>query len=379
MSEQSKSFFQLQATDRTSDARAGLLNLGALSVETPLFMPVGTLGSVKGIDHRQLLDPQIDARILLANAYHLYLRPGIEVIKSAGGLHRFMGWERGLLTDSGGYQIFSLSKRCKIEDEGISFASPIDGSTYYFTPEQVIDIQQALGANIIVPLDECTPYDMAYSDQKKALYRTQKWLDRSMHHLEVSSAKDTAPQQFFPIIQGGLEEDLRKEATAYVCSLEVSGYAIGGLSVGEPAEMMYRTIEWITPLLPKQRPRYLMGVGTPTNLLRCISRGVDLFDCVLPTRNGRNGTIFTTKGVLNMRNAQWRTAHEPLDTGLQHPISQHYSKSYLRHLFISGERLAEYIASMQNIAFYMQLMRDARKHILAGDFHSWAEESDRCF
>ena len=374
MGAQFKPFFQLEATHRGSDARAGILNIKEMRIETPLFMPVATLGSVKGVDHAQLVDNQIDTQVLLANTYHLYLRPGIEVIRSAGGLHRFMGWKRGILTDSGGYQVFSLSQRCRIEEKGVSFSSPIDGRSYCLTPELVLDIQRVFGSNIVMPLDECTPYDAARSYQREALSRTERWLDRSIKHFEHSLSDSKGEQFLFPIIQGGVEKELRRSAAAYASSLKASGYAIGGLSVGEPAEMMYRTIEWTVPLLPTQSPRYLMGVGTPENLLRCIERGVDMFDCVLPTRNGRNGTIFTTKGVVNIRNAKWKHSDAPIDEGLNHPVSQNYSRAYLRHLFLSRERLAEYIASVQNLAFYAQLMSAARRQILAGDFQSWASD-----
>ena len=373
MQQQFTPFFRLQATDPKTEARAGLLNIGQREVETPVFMPVATLGSVKGVDREQLLSPGIDTGILLANTYHLYQRPGLEIISQAGGLHKFMGWNRAILTDSGGYQVFSLSKLSKISDSGVSFSSPIDGLSHTFTPEKVVDIQRKLASNIMMPLDECTPYDASRSYQIEALSRTHRWLDASMHRLEATAQASNSSQRLFPIIQGGMEEDLRKQSARRAAAMNVEGYAIGGLSVGEPADLMYRVLEWVCPLLPSKRPRYLMGVGTPENLLRSIARGIDMFDCVLPTRNGRNATLFTTEGRLNMRNAQWATCYAPLDQGLQNPVSQGYSRAYLRHLFMSTERLAEYLASVQNLAFYAYLMREARQHILLGDFSDWAE------
>ena len=352
--------FELQAKDSSTAARAGLLRTAHTTVETPVFMPVATLGSIKGVERERLLSPAINAQLLLANAYHLYLRPGLEVIRKAGGLRAFMGWPQGLLTDSGGYQIFSLSSGCRISEEGVQFRDPVNGDSHNFTPKLVVELQRILGADIIVPLDECTPYNASRSYQQEALSRTQRWLSTSLQHLTDTSAHSSQLQLFFPIIQGGMEEDLRKSAARTAVSLEADGYAVGGLSVGEPVEDMYRVLEWICPILPAESPRYLMGVGSPQNLLEAIARGVDMFDCVMPTRNGRNGMLFTTEGILNIRNTKWRSSQEVLDAGLNNPISQGYSRSYLRHLSVSGERLAEYLASVQNLAFYAYLMRSAR-------------------
>lgn len=367
--------FTLEAEDTSTAARAGLLRTAHAALKTPAFMPVGTQGSVKGLDNERLLSPSINPQMLLANAYYLYLRPGLDVIKAAGGLHAFMGWPRGLLTDSGGYQVFSLAPRSKISDQGVQFRAPIDGSTHTFTPAQVIDIQRALGADIIMPLDECTPYEAPRSYQQKAWARTQAWLETALQRFEETTPHYEHPQQLFPIIQGGLVKDLRKPAARSAAALRAAGYAIGGLSVGEPPEAMYQVLEWVSPLLPHYSPRYLMGVGTPENLLQAIARGVDMFDCVIPTRNGRNGMLFTTQGILNIRNAKWTNSQEVLDKGLNNPISQGYSRSYLRHLFISGERLAEYVASAHNLAFYADLLHQARKQIIAGNFKNWMKDT----
>ena len=368
-------FFTLHTEHPATGARAGTLNTAHGSVQTPVFMPVGTKATIKGIDRAQLLSPTIDAHMILANAYHLYLRPGLDVIKKAGGLHAFMGWPRALLTDSGGYQVFSLAACNKITDTGVLFKSPIDGDAHTFTPQRTIDIQRTLGADVIMPLDDCAPYGASRSYQQQALKRTQTWLEAAQTHFSDTSPHYGHKQHLFPIIQGGTEKDLRKAAARHAITREAAGYAIGGLSVGEPTACMYEALDWICPLLPRSAPRYLMGVGTPANLLSAIAKGVDMFDCVLPTRNARHGILFTTQGILNIRNAKWAESQTLLDPELPNPISTGYTRSYLRHLCMSKERLGEYLATAHNLAFYAELMKQARAHIIIGDFSTWMENT----
>lgn len=362
--------FSLQATDSSTAARAGILNTPHGAVETPIFMPVGTVGSVKGVMHREL-ETDIQAQIILGNTYHLYLRPGTEVLEQAGGLHRFTSWSKPILTDSGGYQVFSLAANRKLTPEGASFRSHIDGSEHRFTPENVIDIQRSIGADIIMAFDECPPGDSEYSYAKESLLLTEQWLARCMDRLRSTDPKYGYEQALFPIVQGCVYPDLRRRATENVLRYDCHGYAIGGLAVGEPAEKMYEMIEVVNGILPKDRPRYLMGVGTPENILESIERGVDMFDCVMPTRNGRNGMLFTSEGIVNLRNAKWRNNLTPIDPlGITY-VDTRYSKAYLRHLFVAGEMLGPQIASLHNLGFYLWLVREARKHIIEGDFLVW--------
>ena len=357
--------FTLEATENGSKARAGTIKTDHGEIATPIFMPVGTVGSVKAVNQQQLkLD--IQAQIILGNTYHLYLRPGTEVLEAAGGLHRFMGWDRPILTDSGGYQVFSLAAKRKIKEEGVMFQSHIDGSRHLFSPENVMDIQRSIGADIIMAFDECPPYPSEYAYARKSMELTHRWLDRCFQRL-----KDMPDKYGFPIVQGRTFEDLRKASCEYIASKDAVGNAIGGLSVGEPEEEMYAFTELCCDILPVNKPRYLMGVGTPWNLLEGISRGVDMFDCVMPTRNGRNGMIFTTQGVINIRNKKWATDFSPIDPGLPAELSQYYTKAYLRHLFIADEILGLQLASIQNLSFYLWLVKEARKQILAGQFTSW--------
>lgn len=362
--------FILEATENGSKARAGIIKTDHGEIATPIFMPVGTVGSVKAINQQQLkLD--IQAQIILGNTYHLYLRPGTEVLEAAGGLHRFMGWERPILTDSGGYQVFSLAAKRKIKEEGVMFQSHIDGSRHLFSPENVIDIQRSIGADIIMAFDECPPYPSEYAYARKSMELTHRWLDRCIQRLKDTPDKYGYTQNLFPIVQGSTFEDLRKASCEYIASKGAVGNAIGGLSVGEPEEEMYAFTELCCDILPQNKPRYLMGVGTPWNLLEGIARGVDMFDCVMPTRNGRNGMIFTTQGVINIRNKKWATDFSPIDPGLPAELSQYYSKAYLRHLFIAEEILGLQLASIQNLSFYLWLVKEARKQILSGQFTSW--------
>lgn len=340
---------------------------------TPVFMPVGTVGSVKAITQQQLIT-DIKAQVILGNTYHLYLRPGIETLESVGGLHRFMNWDKPILTDSGGYQVFSLSGTRMISEEGVTFQSHIDGSKHLFTPEGVIDIQRIIGADIIMAFDECPPGGCGHDYAKKSLALTHRWLDRCLDHFSRTDSKYGNTQNLFPIVQGGTHADLRKQSCEYVASKESSGNAIGGLSVGEPEEIMYEVCEWCCDLLPKNKPRYLMGVGTPWNILECISLGIDMFDCVIPTRNGRNAMLFTTKGIINIDNKKWEKDLSPIDDGFNSEVSNYYNKAYLRHLMKSKEILGLTIASIHNLAFYMWLMEEARKHITRGDFLSWKKE-----
>lgn len=362
--------FKLQATDAGSNARAGLITTDHGTIETPIFMPVGTLGSVKGVHTHELRD-DIKAQIILGNTYHLYLRPGIAALEKAGGLHRFNGWERPILTDSGGFQVFSLSGIRKLTDEGVWFRSHIDGSKHLFTPEGVVDIQRSIGADIMMTLDECTPGNADHTYARKSLDLTMKWLQRGWAHYNETEGLYGHRQAYFPIVQGCTYPDLRREAAMRVAEFGAEGNAIGGLSVGEPAEVMYEMIEVVNEILPTDRPRYLMGVGTPANILEAIERGIDMMDCVMPTRNGRNGMLFTADGIMNMRNKKWADDFSPIQEDGPSYVDRAYSKAYLRHLFISQELLAMQIASIHNLAFYLWLVGEARKHIIAGDFASW--------
>lgn len=365
--------FDLQYTDPNSKARAGVITTDHGTIETPIFMPVGTLGSVKGVHTRELRD-DIKAQIILGNTYHLYLRPGLDVLRKAGGLHKFNGWDRPILTDSGGFQVFSLSGQRKLTEEGCIFRSHIDGSKHIFTPENVVDTQRIIGADIIMALDECTPGTADYNYAKKSLDMTLRWLDRGLKHFDETEPLYGYNQTFFPIVQGCTYKDLRERAAETLAAKDREGYAIGGLAVGEPAEVMYEMIEVVNKILPTDKPRYLMGVGTPTNLLEAIERGVDMFDCVMPTRNGRNGWLFTANGTMNMKNQKWKDDFTPLDPESDCYVDQVYTKAYLRHLFVSDELLAMQIASIHNLAFYLRLVKMARQHIIAGDFSTWKAE-----
>lgn len=364
--------FEKIAKDPNSSASCGLIYTDHGVIETPIFMPVGTVGSVKAVYHRDLKE-DIKARIILGNTYHLYLRPGLDVIKSAGGLHKFISWDRPILTDSGGYQVFSLSQNRKLTEEGCMFRSHIDGSKHFFTPENVVDIQRVIGADIIMALDECPPGDSDYAYAKKSLGLTQRWLERGIKHFDSTEPLYGYSQTFFPIVQGCVYPDLRKEAAEHAVALNREGYAIGGLSVGEPAEVMYEMLEVLDPILPKDKPRYLMGVGTPANILEGIARGIDMFDCVMPTRNARNGMLFTSKGMINIKNRKWADDFSPIDIDGTSFVDRIYSKAYLRHLFVSGEILGAQIASEHNLAFYLNLVKQAREHIRAGDFKAWKD------
>lgn len=365
--------FELEVTDQRSKARAGTITTDHGQIATPIFMPVGTAGSVKAVSQQQLKE-DVQARIILGNTYHLYLRPGLEVLEQAGGLHQFNGWDRPILTDSGGYQVFSLAASRKITEEGVVFQSHIDGSRHLFTPESVMDIQRTIGADIIMAFDECPPYPSEYAYAKKSMELTHRWLDRCFKQFDNTPDKYGYTQNLFPIIQGSTFADLRKASGEYIASKNAAGNAIGGLSVGEPDNMMYEFTELCCDLLPVHKPRYLMGVGTPWNILECIALGVDMFDCVMPTRNGRNAMLFTSKGVINIDNKKWEKDFTPLDDGIECHVSNHYSKAYLRHLMKAKEILGLTIASVHNLAFYLWLVKEARKHIQAGDFLSWKNE-----
>jgi len=362
--------FTLLNTDKSSNARAGIFKTDHGTIETPIFMPVGTVGSVKGVSHREL-EVDIKAQIILGNTYHLYLRPGLDVLESAGGLHKFSSWDRPILTDSGGYQVFSLADNRKLTREGVAFKSHIDGSKHFFSPENVIDIQRIIGADIIMALDECPPGTADHSYAKKSLDLTEHWLDRCIKQFNTTESKYGYSQALFPIVQGCVYSDLRKKAADHISSLNCTGNAIGGLSVGEPADVMYEMVEVVNEILPKDKPRYLMGVGTPENILEAISRGVDMFDCVMPTRNGRNGMLFTSEGIINIRNLKWRDDFSPIDPNGLTFVDSRYSKSYLRHLFISREMLGPQIASIHNLGFYLWLVNEARRRIINGDFTTW--------
>jgi queuine tRNA-ribosyltransferase len=365
--------FEIEAREGVGAARAGVLRTGHGIVQTPCFMPVGTAGTVKGVLPRDLKEA-VGAPIILGNTYHLYLRPGVTVLKQAGGLHRFMTWEGPLLTDSGGYQVFSLSANRKLSEEGAMFKSHIDGSKHFFTPENVVDIQRIIGADIIMAFDECTPYPSDHKTAGEAMKLTHRWLDRGLGRFRETSPLYGYEQQFFPIVQGSTFPDLRRESATEIASRGAAGNAIGGLSVGEPAEVMYDIMEIVNEILPEDKPRYLMGVGTPLNILEGIERGIDMFDCVMPTRNGRNGMLFTSDGVINIRNRRWMDDHSPLDEGIPAAISNSFSKAYLRHLIISGEILGLTIASIHNLAFYQWLTATAREKIAGGNFTSWKRE-----
>ena len=365
--------FQLHATDHQSSARAGTITTDHGEIQTPIFMPVGTVGSVKAVNQQQL-EQDVKAQIILGNTYHLYLRPRTEILETAGGLHQFIGWHKPILTDSGGYQVFSLAANRKLSEEGALFQSHIDGSRHLFTPEKVMDIQRSIGADIMMAFDECPPYPSEYSYAKKSMELTHRWLDRCFAQLAATPDKYGYTQNLFPIVQGGTYKDLRAASCEYVTAKEAAGNAIGGLSVGEPEELMYEFTALCTEHLPHNKPRYLMGVGTPWNILECISLGIDMFDCVMPTRNGRNGMLFTTNGVINIKNKKWATDFSAIDDGLPCNISQYYTKAYLRHLFAAGEYLALQLASIHNLAFYLWLVGEARKRILDGSFSSWKRE-----
>lgn len=362
--------FELEITDPQSRARAGKISTDHGQIETPIFMPVGTVGSVKGVHFNDLRN-DINAEIILGNTYHLYLRPGLDIIERAGGLHKFNGWDRPILTDSGGYQVFSLSANRKIKEEGAIFRSHIDGSKHLFTPENVVDTQRSIGADIMMAFDECAPGDAPHDYAKASMALTHRWLKRGITQFDATQPKYGYKQTFFPIVQGAGFRDLRTQSAEYIASFEREGNAIGGLSVGEPAEVMYEMTELVTGILPKDKPRYLMGVGTPVNLLESIALGVDMFDCVMPTRNGRNGTLFTSHGTLNMKNQKWKDDFSPLDPEGTSFVDHHYTKAYVRHLFVSKELLAAQIGSLHNLAFYLWLVKEARKHIKAGDFIPW--------
>jgi queuine tRNA-ribosyltransferase len=362
--------FELQTQSKTGSARAGKITTDHGVIETPIFMPVGTIGSVKAVTQQQL-KKDINAQIILGNTYHLYLRPGLEVLEAAGGLHQFMGWDRPILTDSGGYQVFSLANNRKIKPEGVIFQSHIDGSKHLFSPEKVMDIQRTIGGDIIMAFDECPPFPSEYDYVKKSMDLTHVWLDKCVHQFDNTPDKYGYTQNLFPIVQGGIYEDLRKASCEYISSKNAVGNAIGGLSVGEPEQQLYDFTALCCENLPVQKPRYLMGVGTPWNILEAIDLGVDMFDCVMPTRNGRNGMIFTSQGVINIKNLKWAKDFSPLDPGLPNEMSQYYTKAYCRHLFIADEILGLQLASIQNLSFYLWLVGEARKQIQLGDYSSW--------
>ncbi|MET2985220.1 tRNA guanosine(34) transglycosylase Tgt [Aureibaculum conchae] len=362
--------FELHTKDATSKARTGTITTDHGKIETPIFMPVGTVASVKGV-HQQELKNDINADIILGNTYHLYLRPKTEILEKVGGLHKFMNWDRPILTDSGGYQVYSLSGNNKINEEGVKFKSHIDGSTHFFSPESSMDIQRSIGADIIMAFDECTPYPCEYTYAKNSMHMTHRWLKRCINHLEKTPEIYDFKQTFFPIVQGSTYKDLRKQSAEYIASVGAEGNAIGGLSVGEPAEEMYEMTDIVCSVLPEDKPRYLMGVGTPINILENIALGVDMFDCVMPTRNARNGMLFTAHGTINIKNKKWEDDFSPIDEMNITYVDTQYSKAYLRHLFVAKEYLAKQIATIHNLGFYMWLVREARKHILAGDFTSW--------
>jgi queuine tRNA-ribosyltransferase len=364
--------FELLHTDSKTNARAGLITTDHGKIETPIFMPVGTVGSVKGLTVRDLKE-EVKAQIILGNTYHLYLRPGTEILEKAGGLHKFNGWDKPILTDSGGFQVFSLTGIRKLTEEGCTFSSHLDGSKHMFTPERVMDIERSIGADIIMALDECPPGTSDYAYAKKSLGLTHRWLDRCFKRFNETEPLYGYNQSLFPIVQGCTFKDLRRESAEFIASKNADGNAIGGLAVGEPAEVMYEMIEVVNEILPKEKPRYLMGVGTPANLLEGIERGIDMFDCVMPTRNGRNACLFTSEGIMNMRNRKWADDFSPIDPNGTASVDLFYTKAYLHHLFKAQELLALEIASIHNLAFYLWLVGEARKHIMAGDFSSWKE------
>ena len=362
--------FELAVTDRGSDARAGVITTDHGTIETPIFMPVGTVASVKGISQRELKE-EVDPDIILGNTYHLYLRPATEILRKAGGLHKFMNWDRNILTDSGGYQVYSLAERRKIKEEGVRFKSHIDGSYHNFTPENVMEIQRLIGADIIMAFDECTPYPCDYRYARDSMQRTHRWLDRCIDHLEKVPPQYGYSQALFPIVHGSTFKVLRDHSAEYIAAAGAAGNAIGGLSVGEPAEEMYAMTEVVNKILPPEKPRYLMGVGTPINILENIALGIDMFDCVMPTRNARNGMLFTSQGTINIKNKKWEDDFSPIDPEGTTYVDSYYTRAYLKHLFSVNEMLGKQIATMHNLGFYLWLVRQARKHILAGDFSTW--------
>lgn len=365
--------FDLITKDPKSKARAGKITTDHGVIETPIFMPVGTVASVKGVHQRELRD-DINPDIILGNTYHLYLRPQTKILEAAGGLHKFMNWDRNILTDSGGYQVYSLSSNRKIKEEGVKFKSHIDGSYHFFSPENVMEIQRTIGADIIMAFDECTPYPCDYRYAKRSMHMTHRWLDRCINHLEKLPFKYGYEQTFFPIVQGSTYKDLREQSAEYIANAGAQGNAIGGLSVGEPAEEMYAMTEVVTAILPEDKPRYLMGVGTPINILENIALGIDMFDCVMPTRNARNGMLFTAHGTMNMKNKKWAEDFSPIDEMGYTWVDTEYSKAYLRHLFAADEFLAKQIATIHNLGFYMWLVREARRQIIAGTFREWKDK-----
>lgn len=365
--------FDLVTKDPLSKARAGTLTTDHGVIQTPIFMPVGTMGTVKGVHQRELKN-DINPDIILGNTYHLYLRPQTEILEKAGGLHKFMNWDRPILTDSGGYQVYSLSANRKIKEEGVKFKSHIDGSYHFFSPESVMEIQRTIGADIIMAFDECTPYPCDYRYAKRSMHMTHRWLDRCITHLEKLPFKYGYSQAFFPIVQGSTYTDLRQQSAEYIANAGAVGNAIGGLSVGEPAEEMYAMTEVVTAILPEDKPRYLMGVGTPINILENIALGIDMFDCVMPTRNARNGMLFTANGTINIKNKKWEDDFSPIDEMGITFVDTDYTKAYLRHLFAANEYLGKQIATIHNLGFYMWLVREAREHIIAGDFYAWKEK-----
>ncbi len=362
--------FDIKGLDQNSSARAGEITTDHGKIQTPIFMPVGTVASVKGV-HQTELKEDINAEIILGNTYHLYLRPQTKILEKAGGLHKFMNWDRPILTDSGGYQVYSLSDSRKIKEEGVNFKSHIDGSSHFFSPEFSMEIQRIIGADIFMAFDECTPYPCDYNYAKRSMHMTHRWLDRCINWLDKNPEKYGYKQTFFPIVQGSTYKDLRKQSAEYIASVGAEGNAIGGLSVGEPAEEMYAMTEIVTDILPKDKPRYLMGVGTPINILENIALGIDMFDCVMPTRNARNGMLFTAYGSINIKNKKWEDDFSPIDAMGITTVDTYYSKAYLRHLFAAKEYLGKQIATIHNLGFYLWLVREARKHILAGDFTEW--------
>lgn len=365
--------YKVEYTCPGTQARAGVISTDHGQIQTPIFMPVGTVGSVKAVQMNELRD-DVKAQIILGNTYHLYLRPGLDILRKAGGLHKFNSWEKPILTDSGGFQVFSLSSNRKLKEEGAWFRSHIDGSKHLFTPEGVVDIERIIGADIMMALDECCPGDADYRYAEQSLGLTQRWLDRGWKRYKETDGIYGYSQAYFPIVQGCVYPDLRRRAAEHVASLGADGNAIGGLAVGEPTEKMYEMIEVVNEILPLDKPRYLMGVGTPANILEALDRGVDMMDCVMPTRNGRNGMLFTRHGIMNMRNKKWAEDFTPLDPGGPSYVDELYSKAYVRHLFVSNELLAMQIASLHNLSFYLWLVTEARKHIISGDFKSWKEE-----
>lgn len=368
--------FKLITTDKDTRARAGIIKTDHGEIETPIFMPVGTAGTVKGV-HQRELEEDIKAQIILGNTYHLYLRPKLDVLEKAGGLHKFNGWNKPILTDSGGYQVYSLAGRRKITEKGVTFKSHIDGSSHFFSPEYAMDVQRTIGADIIMAFDECTPYPCEYRYAKRSMEMTHRWLKRCCTRFDETEPKYGYSQTLFPIVQGSVYDDLRKRSAEFIASMDREGNAIGGLSVGEPAEDMYKHTDIVTSILPSDKPRYLMGVGTPINILETIALGIDMFDCVMPTRNARNGMLFTSEGFINIKNKKWEEDFSPIDPNGSSYVDTFYSKAYLRHLIISKEILGAQIASIHNLSFYIWLVKEARQHIIQGDFHPWKTEMVR--